>query len=560
MGLTSAMYVGLTGLNAHQAKIDTIGNNIANVNTNGFKSSRTLFQTQYSITYSQGQGPSDTTGGVNPTQVGLGTLVGTTQKNFGQGSIETTGIPSDLAVQGAGLFVLAQPDGRQVYTRDGAFSVDSNNRLVSQDGYAVRGFGVDDNFAVQPTVLQDLTIPLGTLSVARATELVTMDGDLSAAGTISTQGSIHRTQAFVNGGGGAADASTQLTDLRNQSDPGTVLFAAGDSITLSGVVKGDRTLPSATFVVGTDGNTLGDFANWMSGVMGIQDVDGVPGDPGITIDSGALVIQSNAGEANGFDITGNDVLSTNAASALPLSFTEEQAANGSSVTTSFTVYDSLGTPRIVGATFALEDTPGTGPVWRYYLDSQDATGSAVNLGTGTVSFDTQGNYVSADGNQVSMDLSGTGAASPLQFTMDFSGVHGLSTKASNIIMSDQDGYPPGTLTNFGIGTDGTISGTFSNGLTRTLGQVALAVFSNPEGLVAEADNTYAQGPNAGNPAITAPGLFAAGTIQSGALELSNTDLSQEFIGLITTSAGFQASSRVISTSSDMLDQLLLVVR
>lgn len=560
MGLTSAMYIGLTGLNAHQTKIDTIGNNIANVNTNGFKSSRTLFQTQYSITQSQGQGPSATSGGVNPTQTGLGVLVGTTQQNFGQGSIETTGVPSDLAVQGSGFFVLQQPDGRQVYTRDGSFSVDSANRLVSQDGYAVRGFGVDANFNIQPNVLQDLTIPLGTLSLARATSNVIMDGDLSAAGTIATQGSIHRSQVMVDGGGALADANTALTDLRNQSDPGVALFADGDTITVSNVVKGDRTLPPATFVVGTDGSTLGDYANWLSGVLGIQDVAGVPGDPGITFDSGQMVIQSNAGEAAGFDISGNDFQSTSAAASLPFSFTETQQANGSSVTTSFTVYDSLGTPRIVGATLALESTPATGPVWRFYLDGQDANGNAVPLGTGTVTFDNQGNFVSADGNQVSMDVAASGAASPLQFTLDFTGVHGLSTRTSNIIMADQDGFPPGTLTNFGIGPDGTINGTFSNGMTQTLGQVALAVFSNPEGLLAEGDNVYAQGPNTGNPTITPPGLLGAGDVLSGALELSNVDLSQEFIGLVTTSAGFQASSRVISTSSDMLDQLLLIVR
>lgn len=560
MGLTSAMYVGLTGLNAHQTKIDTIGHNIANVNTHGFKGSRTLFQTQYSITMSQGNGPSDTSGGVNPTQVGLGTLVGTTQKNFGQGSIETTGIGSDLALQGAGFFILEQPDGRQVYTRDGAFSVDSNNRLVSQDGYAVRGFGVDEGFNVQPTVLTDLVIPLGTLSLAQPTSNVIMDGDLSAEGTIATQGSIHRSQVFVSGGGAAADAGTALTDLRAQGAPGTPLFAAGETITISGIVKGDRTLPSATFTIGTDGATLGDFAAWLERELGIQNVAGVPGDPGITIAGGQLVIQSNAGESNGFELTGNDFLSSNAGVALPFTFAEEQAANGSSVHTSFTVYDSLGTPHIVGATFVLEATPNTGPVWRFYLEGPDVNGAAGSLATGTVTFDTQGNFVSADGAQFAMDVSQTGAASPLQFTLDFAGVHGLSTQASNILMADQDGYPPGTLTNFSIGQDGIINGTFSNGMTQTLGQVAVAVFPNAEGMLAEPDNNYAQGPNAGEPTITAPGLFGAGSVLSGALELSNVDLSAEFIGLITTSAGFQASSRVISTSSDMLDQLLLVIR
>ena len=560
MGLTTAMYTGLSGLNVNQTRIDTIGHNIANVNTHSFKETRTLFQTQFSRLMSMGNGPSATSGGVNPMQIGLGAVVGANQRNYNPGSIENTGIPSDLAIEGDGFFIVRDAGGRQLYTRDGAFSVDSDNRLVTVDGHAVRGFGVDEQFNIIPNVLEDMTIPLGTLSVARATELVQMDGDLSAEGTIATQGSIHRTQSFLTEFGAVADANTLLTDLRNASDLTTPLFIDGDSITVSGMTKGDRTLPTATFVIGTDGATLGDFATWMAGYAGVQDIDGIPGDPGIVIENGALVFRSNAGEANGFEITGNDFVSTNAGVSLPFSLTAEQEANGSGLFTSFTVYDSLGTPVIVTASFALEDTAATGPIWRFYLENTAETGQAQILGTGLVRFDTNGNFLDAEGNQFSLDRSGTGAASPMQFTLDFAQIHGLSTQVSNVIMADQDGYPPGTLTNFGVGTDGVINGTFSNGLTQTMGQLALAQFSNPEGLLAETDNLYAAAPNTGEPAITAPGFFGSGTILGGALELSNVDLSAQFIGLITSSAGFQAASRVISTSSDMLDQLLLIVR
>ncbi len=560
MGLTSAMYTSLSGMNVNQSRINTIGNNIANVNTTAFKGSRTLFQTQFSQLLSAGTAPSATSGGVNPTQVGLGALVATTQKNFSSGSIETTGINSDLAIEGTGLFVVRRPNNQQAFTRDGSFSVDSTNKLVTSDGNFVQGFGVDTGFNIAPGVLTDLTIPLGTLSLANATQNVILDGDLSANGTIATQGSTSVSQALVNGGGAAATAGTALTDVRAASAAGTPLFTSGATISVSRVTKGDRELPPAQFVVGTTGNTLGDFANWLNGALGIQTSAGLPSNTGVTIQNGALVVQSNAGTQNAIVIDSNDIASSNAAAPLPLQFTQTAQANGSSTFTAFTVYDSLGSPVQVNATLTLDSTPNTGPVWRFYLESPDASGATRVLGNGTAAFDTQGNLLSVTGNQVSIDRSGTGAATPLTVTLDFSGIHGLSTQTSNVIMAQQDGFPPGTLTTFGVGADGVITGSFSNGLTRTLGQVVLATFANPEGLLADTENAFLTGPNSGPPTITAPGLLNSGRILSGALELSNVDLSREFIGLITSSTGFQASSRVITVSSDLLDQLLLITR
>jgi flagellar hook protein FlgE len=235
-------------------------------------------------------------------------------------------------------------------------------------------------------------------------------------------------------------------------------------------------------------------------------------------------------------------------------------AAGTGVFTSFTVYDSLGNPLNVSATFTLESTPDTGPVWRYYLESAEAGGTSRVLGTGTVSFSTDGTFTGASGNQFTLDRAGTGAASPLTVTLDFSIVNGLSTQVSNVIMADQDGFPAGTLTSFAVGNDGTITGVFSNGLSRPLGQVSLATFANEAGLVAERDNLFSVGPNSGPAAVSTAGTLGAGQIQGGALELSNVDLAREFIGLITSSTGFQANSRVISTCNEMLDQLLTILR
>ena len=154
----------------------------------------------------------------------------------------------------------------------------------------------------------------------------------------------------------------------------------------------------------------------------------------------------------------------------------------------------------------------------------------------------------------------TGAVDPLQATLDFSNVTGLTTADSGLVMSTQDGYATGSLMGFSVGTDGIITGTFSNGLTRPLGQVALATFSNPEGLVGGVNNLFYVGANSGQAMITAPETQGAGRIRGGALELSNVDLTREFIGLITASTGFSASGRVISTSNELLNELMMIAR
>ncbi|MBL8879943.1 MAG: flagellar hook-basal body complex protein [Phycisphaerales bacterium] len=560
MGLTTAMYTALSGINVNQSRIETIGNNLANVNTTAFKGSRTLFQTQFSQLMSAGNAPSETSGGVNPTQSGLGAVVATTQRIFTPGSIETTGIASDLAVEGNGFFVVRRPNGQQVFTRDGAFTVTPDNRLVTRDGSYVQGFTIDPNFVVQPGALSDLTIPLGTLSIARATQNVRMDGDLSALEPLATQFAETTSAALVDGGGGQAGANTPLADLRAASAPGTALFADGNTIRVSGVAKGDRELTTQTFVVGTDGSTLGDFASWLQTRLGIQTGPDLPGTPGVTIENGQLVIRSNPGYPNAIAIETSDITSDNAGGTVPFSFSQTTTLPASGAYTTFTAYDSLGTPVQINTSYVLDSIAPTGPVWRFYAETPNPSGGSIALGTGTISFDNNGNFLSATGTQLSIDRSATGAITPLVFNMDFSGLHGLSTRDSGITLGDQDGFQPGTLANYSVGSDGVITGAFTNGLTRTLGQVALATFPNPEGLIAEQGNYYVVGPNTGAPVISAPGQFNAGTILSGALELSNVDVSREFIGLISSSAAFQASSRVITVSRDLLDQLLLVVR
>ncbi|HWC90832.1 MAG TPA: flagellar hook-basal body complex protein, partial [Pirellulales bacterium] len=157
---------------------------------------------------------------------------------------------------------------------------------------------------------------------------------------------------------------------------------------------------------------------------------------------------------------------------------------------------------------------------------------------------------------VSIDRSDTPATSPLNFNLNFSALSGLSATSSSLNASGQDGFPPGQLTSFNISADGTIQGVFDNGTQRNLGQVQLARFANPDGLVQQGQNLFAAGVNSGLPVIAAPSSEGIGSIVSGAVELSNTDISASLITLISASTMYRGNSEVISTANQLWTALL----
>ncbi|HOB74213.1 MAG TPA: flagellar hook-basal body complex protein [Phycisphaerae bacterium] len=565
MSLTSAMMTGLTGLNGNQIRIDNIGNNVSNINTTAFKGARANFENQFALTLAGGTAPNGASGGTNPSQIGMGTRLSSVQRNFSGGPIESTGVPTDMAIDGAGFFIVRTPTSNQAYTRDGTFKLDASQTLVTGQGFPVLGYGVDENFQISPGRLTSLTIPLGAMAAARATTRAFMDGNLNASGAIATQGSIHTTQAFVDGGGAPATGATLLTDLYDPASPGNPLFQVGNTITVDRVSKGGRELPPATYTV-TDTSTLDDFASFLQSSLGINTDPAVGGTPGVRVSTtnppgvGALVIEGNPGADNNLTMDFSSIRSSNANAPTPFAVTSQQEANGESVYTSLIVYDSLGTPVQVDLTMTLESKSDAGNTWRFYATSNDDTGPGSVVGTGTLTFDPDGRLISVQDNTLQISRTGTGAVTPLSVTLDFSNVTGLTSANSSLISPLQDGYPSGVLTDFSVGTDGVITGSFSNGLNRTLGQIALATFTNPEGLVVDANNTYLVGPNSGEAMISAPQSLGAGRVVSHSLELSNVDLTREFIGLITASTGFSASGRIITTSNDLLNELLMIAR
>lgn len=560
MGLTSALFTGLAGLNSSQFRLDTIGDNVANVNTVGFKASRTMFQTLFSQTLSGGTKPSPAIGGTNPLQIGLGSTVGAIQRNFTPGSIETTGVASDLAVEGNGFFVLRTPENERVFSRDGSFALSAEKNLVSQDGFFVQGFGVDKDFNLIPGQITDVQIPLGTLTTARATGSAYFDGTLNSGGTVATDGAVWASQVLNDSGGAVVTGATLLTDVRNPAALATPLLANGDTITLTGVKQGGRNLPEAVFTVGTTGTTLADFASWLQQVTGINDDAGVPGTPGVTIAGGQIVVRGNVGTENALSIPDGSILGSHTGVQVPFSFLQTQAANGTSVHSSFTVYDSIGTPVTIELSAVLESRTTSQSTWRVYATSADDSDIDLDLGSATISFDSSGKPQTPLDTNILINRVGSGAADPLVVRIDFSKLRGLTVDDSSLVMTFQDGFPTGTLVDYAIGGDGQITGTFSNGLTQTIGQIVLGTFANPSGLVARGNNVFFTGANSGEAQVTAPLILGAGKILGGALELSNVDLSREFINMITASTGFSAASRVVSTSDQLLQELLLIAR
>lgn len=584
MASTTALFTGLSGLNANARNLDVIGNNIANVNTTAFKSSRLLFSTMFNRTISGGTPPGDVNGGTNPFQIGLGVNTAGTQRNMTNGTISVTGDQRDMAIDGSGFFVVRRGE-TDYYTRDGSFRPNANNDLTSVNGDLLMGYGVDAEFNINQGSLVPLRIPLGQLTIAEATRNVRMSGNLDADGPLPTHGSritlggssttglnVVSTATPPPATGNLLELTSLLTDIEDPQQPGsdTALWSVGQQVELRNVQKGNKLLPTAAFNI-TATSTVQDLMDFFAASLGIETTTGPNPDsatPGLALDpvTGILTITGNTGSANDITLDSADLRTLSATGSVvgyPLTPTKAASADGEGVRTTFMAYDSLGTPVEVNLTMALEGRSDTGTTWRYYVESPDSS-TGLQVATGTVSFDNEGQLATNTPVTVTIDRSATGAATPLSFSLSFGSttdnVTALSDDSSEIAATFRDGSPIGTLTAFGVGGDGTISGAFSNGLTRTLGRVAVATFTNPEGLVEEGSNLFSVGANSGEPAVIGPGTFNAGRIVAGSLELSNVDLGEEFIKMILSSTGYSANSRVIKTTDELMQQLLVLGR
>lgn len=454
-----SLFSGVSGLKNHQTRMDVVGNNISNVNTYGFKASRVTFQDMLSQTVAGAAKPEENKGGVNPKQVGLGMTIASIDRLFTQGSLQTTGNQTDLAISGDGFFVVA--DGaKNFYTRAGTFGIDKNGTLVNPgNGLKVQGWMATRNDAGKMVVnpsgsTEDIVIPVYSKIEAKETNNVRYKCNLDSRKNIVPPNATGRMRASAG-----VTTNIDVYDKKGDTHRMTmVLWKTGDNQWTASAAISDTSTP-------------------------------------ITLD-----VPAGGGQNNQANPTGR----------MNLRFSPD------------------------GRLISIADA---------------GTPDELNQGTLTVN----ANYRVAGDPTVRTIKLDLGKAGLINGITQFSSVS--TTKAV-----EQDGYGMGYMESFNIDNSGTITGIYSNGTKQTVGQVAMAVFTNPQGLTANGENLFEVSNNSGL-ANTGPASQAGrGKIVAGSLEMSNVDLSEQFTDMIVTQRGFQANSRTITTSDQMLQELLNLKR
>lgn len=497
--------IPLSGLLASQEDLGIISNNLANLNTTGYKGSSANFSDLF---YQQ----LGTDGAGDPIQLGMGTQIGSNSINFTEGSTENTGVNTNVLIQGNG-FLQVQNNGLTLYTRDGDLSLNSSGFLVTPDGSEVMGFPANDGVVNASGSTAALQVNVGQTTPPQATANINLTMNLDAtAGIPASQQT-----------GTGIDAGTTL------ATGGILSFTDGAS-------------PANTFSYTTQsGDSL----------QNVVDQINAGGNFTAALSGNSLVVTASSGTA--VDITKNTM--TDAATGAE---SETFAATGQgSYSTPVSVYDSLGNSHVVDFNFAKTGAN----TWSYQitLPAADvgASGNPVVLGSGTLTFSGSGALTSPSSNIAGITLpSGASladGAKALNFSWNlFSSsntplvtqVAGTSTSSTQ-----QDGYFAGALQTFTIQQDGTIQGSFSNGQVTTLGQIALATFPNEEGLLQTGNGSFVSSLASGLPSVGIPGTGGRGTLQGGALEGSNVDISTQFSDLILAQQSYEANARAFNIES-----------
>jgi flagellar hook protein FlgE len=463
-----SLFSGVSGLQNHQTRMDVIGNNIANINTIGFKKGRVNFQ---DLLYQQMQGasrPTDELGGVNPKEVGLGMSVATIDTIHNQGAFQSTGVGTDLAIQGAGFFVLKE-GSNTYYTRAGAFNTDQNGSLVNPaNGMKVQGWMAQDVDGFQTLDVsrdvENLIIPVGSKDPARSTTMVNFACNLDKRIPVIPEGA---TALDIQRG-------TWNTEIK-------IYDSFGQEHTLQ--VQFTR---------------IPDTANGWNAVVAV--------DPEAEVATNASIgLGEEAPAAGG-----------------PANFRVNFSNNGT----------------------LLSAVDGDG--------NESGAGGNVIM---NVAYDVANTDPDADGAQVRQE-----------FSLNLGTVGGFvnsitqyaEASSSKAVM--QNGYGMGYLDNFKIDASGVITGVYSNGTNRIIGQVAMASFANPGGLEKAGDNAYVVSTNSGAANVGPSGIAGKGKIIAGTLEMSNVDMAEQFTDMIVTQRGFQANSRTIQTADQLLQELLSLKR
>ena len=397
-----------------------------------------------------------------------------------------------------------------------------------------------------------ITLNVTSTNTALSAGLVSANGAIAAAGTGATDQFSH-----------VATDTDLLVNLRNGQGVSLGL-SVGDTILIDGNVGGTA-VTQGSVAVGA-GATYNDLLQEVDQALGVANSTGVAFDP-LT---GAMSIIGDGGLAN--ELGGINIREASGAAQFdaifdsrPGNYIEQQIATDVSHQTGITVFDSMGNSHVITVTFTKDPTQSNRWTWDATVPSPATVTGGNN---GAVTFDTDGRLetftYNAGASSFQFDPN-TGASAPLDIRMDsgtLGDINGLSQFAStsNAVASGQDGYAMGNLQDIQIDSLGVITGFFTNGVSQTLAQIALASFNNPTGLLRRGDNMYEESANSGAAVLGYSGTSNQSTITPGALESSNVDLSQQFTSMITAQRGFQANARVITTADEMLSELVNLKR
>lgn len=561
--MSYALSSGVAGMRAHQTMLDVAGNNLSNVNTIGFKASRTNFSELLSQTLSEASQPTQNVGGTNPMQMGSGVNVSSITANMTQGGIVDTGNAMDMAIDGEGYFVVS--DGQlNMYTRAGAFGVDAAGFLVdSTTGYRVQRIGVTgemDGFQVSGD--SSIRIPYDVALPAQATSEITFTGNLSSDATGVETAQVLSSNVTYKIAGDEAVATTEIDQLDQFSGGsganGQLGAGQTGTITISGYNRDGSDLSAGlTFTVGAS-TTMGDLIDHLN--------NNVLTDATASLANGKIVITDDATGYSLSDISmsysGDGQLETPA-------YFELTSVGGDEVkSTNIAVYDSQGGKHVLSA--ALVRAAGTN-TWDIVLTS--ITGNVLDLSPAErriagLTFDAQTGAYSgiAGGGTAKFALSFTHDPTHVQnIGLNFGTIgafDGLTQFAgsSTAVAQKQDGYESGSLSSVSVGSDGVLVGSFSNGAKKDLATIALAKFRNPSGLQSAGSGCFTTSANSGAAVFTQAGSGGAGLIQGYSLEKSNADIAAEFVNLIEAQNGYQANARTITVANQILQELVNLIR
>jgi len=518
--------------------LDVIGDNLANVNTPGFKAARASFQDM--VSESQGAA---TSGGINHPQIGLGVAVGTIDRDFAQGALTTTGRTLDLAIEGDGFFVV-NDDSRDLYTRVGAFGLDAGNMLVDRaTGHRVRSLSNSD-----------ITIPYNSTIPPVVTAQLTLTGNIDADLQGPTEARLASDDPFQEAGA-AATASTELNAL----DDSIAGYVDGDIIHIEGT-DADGAEVAATFVYGTanDGTTLGDLRDRTDAVFSASTAE-------IATDGGLQLTADSSGPAYLALVLRDDLANTGQMPFDAHSFVQTvEGQNAGSYSTTVDIFDAQGMRHTLYLTFEKVASSE----FNMTASIADGDGAVIDGRVDGITFNQDGSFNQASTTGVgdqNVEIRFDGMSTTQVIGLDLgspAGTDGLTHfgGSSTASVTDQDGSAAGTLSSIGVTSDGKIHGIYSNGQTQELDQLQIAVFSNPGGLERVGGNMYAPTISSDEPTAGQAAIGRLGRIVSGALEDSNVDIAQELTRLIIAQRGFQVNARTITTTDRVLSDLVNLVR